>query len=99
PATVRASCYNDQLYDHEAYAMETLSLAQAKARLSEVLDRVEAGEEVVITRRGRAVARVEPISKPVLPIAFDVLAAVRAKLPKASIPSAELIRQLRSEGY
>ena len=36
--------------------METLSLAQAKARLSEVLDRVEAGEDVVITRRGRAVA-------------------------------------------
>ena len=79
--------------------METLSLAQAKSRLSEVLDRVEAGEEVVITRRGRAVARVEPVSKPLQPIAFDELAAVRAKLPKATTSSAELIRQLRNEGY
>jgi len=78
--------------------METISLAQAKAHLSEVLDRVEAGEEVVITRRGRAVARVEPIRKPLKPIAFDELAAVRAKLPKARTSSAELIRQLRDEG-
>ena len=79
--------------------METLSVAQAKARLSEVLDRVEAREEVVITRRGRAVARVERVSKALQPIAFRELAAVRAKLPKATISSAELIRQLRNEGY
>lgn len=79
--------------------METISLAQAKARLSEVLDRVEAGEEVVITRRGRAIARVESVRKPLKPIAFDELAAVRAKLPKATTSSAELIRQLRNEGY
>jgi prevent-host-death family protein len=79
--------------------METFSLAQAKARLSEVLDRVEAGEEVVITRRGRAVARVEPVSKPLQSIAFDDLAAVRAQLPKAKTSSAKLIRRLRDEGY
>jgi len=79
--------------------MGTVSLAQAKARLSEVLDRVEAGEEVVITRRGRAVARVESVSKPLQPIAFDELAALRAKLPKATTSSVELIRQLRNEGY
>lgn len=30
---------------------------EAKARLSELLDKVEAGETVVITRHGRAVAR------------------------------------------
>jgi prevent-host-death family protein len=32
----------------------------AKARLSELLDKVEAGETVVITRHGRAVARLVP---------------------------------------
>ncbi|MCY4182996.1 MAG: type II toxin-antitoxin system prevent-host-death family antitoxin [Gammaproteobacteria bacterium] len=37
--------------------MLTVNLARAKACLSELLDKVEAGEEVVITRRGRAVAR------------------------------------------
>ena len=34
----------------------TVNLAQAKARLSELLDKVEHGESVVITRHGRAVA-------------------------------------------
>jgi antitoxin (DNA-binding transcriptional repressor) of toxin-antitoxin stability system len=36
-------------------AMSTINVAEAKARLSELLDRVEAGEEVVITRRGKAI--------------------------------------------
>jgi len=35
----------------------------------------------------------------VQPIAFDELAALRAKLPKATTSSVELIRQLRNEGY
>lgn len=38
--------------------MRTVNLAEAKAGLSALLDAVEAGEEVVITRRGRPVARV-----------------------------------------
>jgi len=38
--------------------MRRVALAEAKAQLSALLDAVEAGEEVVITRRGKAVARV-----------------------------------------
>ena len=38
--------------------MRTLSLAEAKMHLSAVVDQVEAGEEIVITRRGRRVARI-----------------------------------------
>jgi antitoxin (DNA-binding transcriptional repressor) of toxin-antitoxin stability system len=37
--------------------MRTINLAQAKAGLSALLDAVEAGEEVVIIRRGRPVAQ------------------------------------------
>ena len=37
--------------------MVTVNLAQAKARLSELPDKVEAGQEVIITRRGKVVAR------------------------------------------
>ncbi len=40
--------------------METYSVADAKAHLSELLDRVESGEDVVITRRGKPVARISP---------------------------------------
>ena len=37
--------------------MRKVALAQAKAQLSALLDAIEAGEEVVITRRGQPVAR------------------------------------------
>jgi antitoxin (DNA-binding transcriptional repressor) of toxin-antitoxin stability system len=37
--------------------MRRFNLVEAKAGLSGLLDAVEAGEEVVITRRGRSVAR------------------------------------------
>lgn len=40
--------------------MRTLTLAETKAHLSAVVDQVQAGEEVVITRRGRRVARIVP---------------------------------------
>lgn len=38
--------------------MTKVSLASAKAHLSELLDRVEMGESVEITRRGKTVARI-----------------------------------------
>lgn len=37
--------------------MRMVALAEAKAQLSALLDAVEAGDEVLITRRGKAVAR------------------------------------------
>lgn len=43
--------------------MEKVQLFEAKARLSELVDRAEAGRETVITRRGRAVARLVPAKR------------------------------------
>jgi prevent-host-death family protein len=40
---------------------ETIGIADAKARLSEVIARVEAGETVIIARNGRPVAEVRPV--------------------------------------
>jgi prevent-host-death family protein len=40
--------------------MPTYGAFEAKNRFSELLDRVERGEEVVITRRGKPVARLVP---------------------------------------
>ena len=37
--------------------MEKIGIYDARARLSELIERVEAGEEVVLTRRGRPVVR------------------------------------------
>ena len=43
--------------------MEKVQLFEAKARLSELVDRAESGREIVITRRGRAVARLVPAQR------------------------------------
>ena len=40
--------------------MQQVQIAQAKAQLSALLERVEAGEEIVIARRGKAIARLIP---------------------------------------
>lgn len=37
-----------------------VSVAEAKAKFSELIKRAEAGEEIVVTRHGKAVARVMP---------------------------------------
>ena len=76
----------------------TVSVAEAKSHLSEILDRVEAGEEVVITRRGKAVARLKPERRSAsISPDFEKLRAFRESMPMASIPAGELLRQMRDE--
>jgi prevent-host-death family protein len=78
--------------------MITVNLAQAKARLSELLDKVEAGEEVMITRHGRPVAHVQPPTQARRPLPLAELAAFRATMPSLRRPSADLLREMRDEG-
>lgn len=75
--------------------MTTVTLAEAKAHLSHLLDQVEAGEEVVITRRGQAIARISPVEKPKHPI--KSLAEFRSRMPGWRKSSAELLREMRDE--
>ena len=44
--------------------MSTVGSFEAKTKLAELLDKVEAGETVTITRRGKAVARLVPVEQP-----------------------------------
>lgn len=75
--------------------MRTVSVAEAKAHLSELLNAVEAGGEIVITRHGRAVARVSPPEKQKQPLPLKRLAALREALPAWTEPSANRVVQLR----
>lgn len=43
--------------------MSTHSVAEAKSRLSELIDRALAGEDVVITRHGKPVIELTPVAK------------------------------------
>lgn len=77
--------------------MLTVNLAQAKARLSELLDEVEAGQEVVITRRGKAVAHLAAAVRPKTALPLRDLSEFRAAMPRLRRPAAELLREVRDE--
>jgi prevent-host-death family protein len=49
--------------DQDWFAMIEVGTYEAKARLSELIHKAEAGETVVITRHGRPVARLVPDSE------------------------------------
>jgi prevent-host-death family protein len=76
--------------------MMEVTVAEAKAKLSEIIRRVEEGEQVTITRRGKPVV-VMTASKPYLP--FRSHADLRAAQKPSSKSSAEIIREMRDEGY
>lgn len=75
--------------------MAMISLTDAKARLGEFIDRVEAGEVIVITRRGRPVARLTGLANPRQPIDKASLEAVTKGMPPASQDEEGLVRRMR----
>lgn len=54
----------------------TVSIATAKAGFADLVSRAEQGEEIIVTRHGRPVARIAPLSQP-KPIRFGDLAGLR----------------------
>ncbi|MEZ5613687.1 MAG: type II toxin-antitoxin system prevent-host-death family antitoxin [Rhodocyclaceae bacterium] len=77
--------------------MRSVSLAEAKAHLSELLGDVVGGEELVITRHGQPVARITPLAPPKKPLPLKELAALRKRLPAWREPSRNVLRDLREE--
>jgi prevent-host-death family protein len=75
--------------------MSDISLADAKAQLSDLIERAMRGEEVRITRRGKPVARLVPIEQERKPIDFEALRALRDKLPVESETAESLVRSMR----
>jgi len=74
-------------------AMTQVSVAEAKAHLSSLLDTVTKGGSVVITRRGKPIAELVPrrAVRDLLP----ELEALRSSLPPQTTGAAETIRDLR----
>ena len=75
--------------------MVTVSVVQAKTRLSELLDMVASGEEVVITRRGDPIANISAIQRPTKPLRS--LQDFRDQMPAWSKSSAQLLQEMRDE--
>lgn len=75
--------------------MEAINLADAKAHLSELVDRVEAGDSIDITRRGKPVARLTAPVGPRKPIDAARLRSLTATMPPQPQSAADLVRSMR----
>ncbi len=75
--------------------MKHVGIKETRQQLPDLIDRVEAGEEIVITRQGRPVARLVPAPRPrkILP----PLAEFRKRMGPPGTPAERLLREERDE--
>ena len=78
--------------------MDRVSLAEAKARLSELVTRAAEGETVQITRRGKPIAQLAPIQRPRKPIDVELLRSVSRKSPVQTESAGDFVRRMRDDG-
>ncbi|MHB0980442.1 MAG: type II toxin-antitoxin system Phd/YefM family antitoxin [Thermoleophilia bacterium] len=78
--------------------MREVSVREARAEIARLLEAAEAGEDVIITRRGRPVARLVAVAAESVPqIAFTSRGELRRSLPASERPSSRLIREMRED--
>ena len=75
--------------------VNSITLANAKAHLSAVIDRAQAGDAIDITRRGKPVARLTAIVMPRKQIDAALLDTLTAEMPEQEQSAADLIRSMR----
>ena len=77
--------------------MDTVGAFDAKTNFSALLERVERGEQIVITRRGKPVARLMPIATARKGKVSDAMAKLR-KLRKGATLGGLSWKELRGAG-
>jgi prevent-host-death family protein len=77
--------------------MRQLSLAEAKARLSELVECVAAGEVVCITKRGKPVAKLIAADPTGKRINLAVLRGLTNAMPRQRKSAARVVRKMRDE--
>ncbi len=77
--------------------MTDVTLADAKAHLSELVNQVAQGDAVVITRRGKPVARLGPVAQRRQPVDLNALRALTDSMPMQPEPAAEMVRRMRDD--
>jgi prevent-host-death family protein len=80
--------------------MSTHSVAEAKNKLSELIDRALEGEGVVITRHGRPVVELRPVAPPARQLTandLDSLAARRVGVAPAKSDAGKLVSTMRDD--
>ncbi len=77
--------------------MTRVSLADAKAHLSEWVARAEAGEAVCITRRGKPIAQLTAFVRPKKPVDLEALRKLTASAPEQTESAGDFVRRMRDE--
>jgi len=75
----------------------TINIAEAKAHLSELVEEAAAGEPIVLTRRGKPVARMSSLDQPRKPIDVTRLRALTDSMPEQPEEAATLVRRMRDD--
>ena len=78
--------------------MKAISVADAKAHLSEVVERAEGGEPVRITRRGKPVAQITAVATPRQRVDPAALRAVVDRMPSQKESARDAVRRMRDAG-
>ena len=81
------------VYTFSETIVKHVGIKQARQELPDLIDRAEAGEEIVITRQGKAVAKLIPAPKPVK--SLPSLAEFRQGIGRAGTPAVQLLREER----
>jgi prevent-host-death family protein len=87
---------SDQLAGLERL-VRSVNLADAKARLSELVDRAAAGDTVCIMRRGKPVAQITAIKMRRKLIDLAALRAMTDSMPRQRESARDFVRRLRDE--
>ncbi len=77
--------------------MTAITLAEAKEKLGELIDRVAQGETVEITRDGLAVAQLAPPRLRKQPIDFERLRILREGMPPQDEDAGTFVRRMRDD--
>lgn len=78
--------------------MQKVNVKEARRNISRLLDEINAGEEIILLRRGKPVARMVQVgSDDKEPLRFPDRTLFRSKLPPMKQSSAYLIRDIRDE--
>jgi prevent-host-death family protein len=75
--------------------MSDVTLADAKAHLSDLVERAAHGEPVRITRRGKPVARITGVEREPVPIDLAALRALTETMPFQTEPTRNWLRSVR----
>ncbi|MCX7305360.1 MAG: type II toxin-antitoxin system prevent-host-death family antitoxin [Hyphomicrobiales bacterium] len=75
--------------------MKSVSVAEAKAHLSELITQAAEGETVSITRRGKPVAQLVAAQKPRKKIDVEMLRKVTEGMPLQKQSAGDFIREMR----